>query len=92
MARGRADAAARSASRGASKPRLGPVDLNRCVREAAELLRRTFGPAVQLQVEYADHLWRVEADAGQIHQVLMNLCLNARDAMPEGGRLDVGSG
>ena len=71
------------------KPRMEPLDLNRCVREAVELLRRTLGPSIEIAVRYGDDLWRAEADAGQIHQVLMNLCLNARDAMPDGGRLEI---
>ena len=72
-----------------AKPRMGPVDLNDCVREAADLLRRTLGPAIEIAPHCPDGLWLVEADAGQMNQVLMNLCLNARDAMPEGGRLDL---
>jgi two-component system cell cycle sensor histidine kinase/response regulator CckA len=72
-----------------AKPRMRAVDLNECVREAVELLRRTLGPAIEIVVHGAKDLGLVEADAGQINQVLMNLCLNARDAMPKGGRLEL---
>jgi signal transduction histidine kinase len=72
-----------------SKPRMRAVDLNACVRDAADLLRRTLGPAVEIEVRCAEDLGRVQADAGQINQILMNLCLNARDAMPDGGRLEL---
>ncbi len=72
-----------------TKARMGPVDMNACVRNAVELLRRTLGPGVRIAAIYADDLWPVEADAGQLNQVLMNLCLNARDAMPEGGHLEL---
>jgi PAS domain S-box-containing protein len=72
-----------------TKPRMEAVDLNGCVREAVDLLRRTLGPAIEIVVHGADDLGLVEADAAQINQVLMNLCLNARDAMPEGGRLEL---
>jgi signal transduction histidine kinase len=70
-------------------PRMAPVDVNGCVREAVELLRRALGPSIEIAVSCGGDLWRAEADASQVHQVLMNLCLNARDAMPAGGRLEI---
>jgi PAS domain S-box-containing protein len=66
---------------------LKPTSLNDSVEEVASLLERTIDPLITLEVRRAPDLWQVEADAGQISQVLMNLCLNARDAMPRGGRL-----
>ena len=68
---------------------LETVDPNRCIRDTVSMLRRTIGPAVEILVETAADLWQVEADPNQIGQVLMNLCLNARDAMPNGGRLQL---
>ncbi|HZT81820.1 MAG TPA: response regulator, partial [Gemmataceae bacterium] len=69
--------------------RLQPVDLNQAVTEALNILRRTLDPRVRLDTYAAPGLWTVRADPGQMTQVLMNLCLNARDAMPRGGLLYV---
>ncbi|HKS99565.1 MAG TPA: PAS domain S-box protein [Rugosimonospora sp.] len=63
------------------------VDLNEVVTEVHELLRRTLGEHVQLYMDLRDGLWPVLADRGQLEQVLVNLALNARDAMPRGGAL-----
>ncbi len=66
---------------------LQPTNLNVCIDEILGILRRTIDPRIAVEVRAQPDLWPVRGDAGQINQVLMNLCLNARDAMPEGGRL-----
>jgi PAS domain S-box-containing protein len=66
---------------------LEAADLNASVDETVALLRRTIDPRIGVTVLPAQSLWRVQADPGQINQVLMNLCINARDAMPDGGSL-----
>jgi signal transduction histidine kinase len=65
------------------------LDLNRVVQGLAGMLRRLLGADVDLSVVGQTGLWSVKADAGQIEQVVMNLAVNARDAMPTGGRLVV---
>jgi two-component system, cell cycle sensor histidine kinase and response regulator CckA len=69
--------------------RAAVVDLNALAREAIGLLRRTIDPRITVVFEPADLLHPVAADPVQVQQVLMNLCLNARDAMPDGGTLMV---
>ena len=63
------------------------LDLNAVVNETAKMLVRLIGEDIELLVGLADSLWAIRADPDQIVQVLMNLCVNARDAMPEGGTL-----
>ncbi|MCM2269588.1 MAG: PAS domain S-box protein [Thermoanaerobaculia bacterium] len=65
------------------------IDLRTVVRDAAKIVRDTFPKSVTLELRLADDLWRVSADATQMHQVLMNLCVNSRDAMPDGGFLTI---
>jgi hypothetical protein len=65
------------------------IDLNDVVNEVEELLRRTIGEHVRLQTTLGECLWPVVADKGQLEQVLVNLAVNARDAMPAGGSLTI---
>ncbi len=64
-----------------------PLRLDRVLREVEELIQETFPRNVVLETHLPDDLWQVQGDATQLQQVVMNLCVNARDAMPEGGRL-----
>ncbi len=66
-----------------------PVDVNRLVNDMAELIQRTVGPGIHVDVIAATGLWRTMVDANQLDNALLNLCLNARDAMPDGGRLTI---
>ena len=57
------------------------------IKEIVKILRETLPKSVEIKYEIADPLWMISADATQVHQVLMNLCVNARDAMPNGGTI-----
>ena len=63
------------------------VDLNRTLDEVEPMLRRLIGEDIQIRIMPGDDLGSVTADPGQLQQILMNLALNARDAMPSGGVL-----
>jgi signal transduction histidine kinase len=73
----------------ARKQRLEPVlaDLNSIIIEMDEMLRRSLGPSVDIRHAFASELWPVQIDIGQIETALLNIAINARDAMPEGGIL-----
>ena len=65
------------------------VDANKLVAGTCELLRRTIGETVSLETVLAGGLWRAYVDPNQLENALLNLALNARDAMPDGGRLTI---
>ena len=66
-----------------------PLDLGKIADEVVRLVRQTFNRAIDVRLELAPDLWTATGDPGQIHQTVMNLCINARDAMPEGGQLTI---
>jgi PAS domain S-box-containing protein len=66
-----------------------PFRLEHLTKELVSLLRETFPKSIRLRSSFTADLWSVIGDATKIHQVLMNLCINARDAMPEGGTITI---
>jgi signal transduction histidine kinase len=66
-----------------------PTNLNRLIAGMEELVRRTTGPTIVVEVVGAVGLWPVLIDQNQLENALLNLCINARDAMPDGGRLTI---
>ena len=65
------------------------VDLNGVVRDMTDLLHRTLGEQIELEGVLASRLWQIEADQNQLESAILNLAVNARDAMPEGGKLTI---
>ena len=66
-----------------------PVNVNKLVGDLEELIRRTVGPEISLEVVGAGGLWTILIDGNQLENALLNLCINARDAMPDGGRITI---
>jgi PAS domain S-box-containing protein len=66
-----------------------PTNVNRLVTDMEELIRRTVGPAIHLEVVGLAGIWPALIDPGQLENALLNLCINARDAMPDGGRITI---
>ena len=66
-----------------------PVQANRLVADMEELIRRTTGPSIRLTVALAGQPWTTLCDPNQLENALLNLCINARDAMPDGGHLTI---
>jgi signal transduction histidine kinase len=65
------------------------IEPNKMVSSMSELLRRTLGESIQIETVLAGGLWRVHADPDQLESALLNLAVNGRDAMPNGGRLTI---
>ena len=72
-------------------PRAVPLDLNKVIRENTIMLRFLIGNGIELKTELEADLSHISADKGQMEQVLINLCVNARDAMPQGGSIVIES-
>jgi len=64
-----------------------PLDINTLVRDMTDLLHRTIGEQIELEGVLAPRLWRAEIDQNQLESAILNLAVNARDAMPDGGKL-----
>jgi PAS domain S-box-containing protein len=67
----------------------GIVQIRHLINEIGQVISETFPKAIKLTIEAPKTLWTVNGDATQLHQVLMNLCVNARDAMPNGGKFKI---
>jgi PAS domain S-box-containing protein len=68
-----------------------PIQSKHLLNDIAAIIRETFPKSIQLETHIARDLWIVNGNPTQIHQVLLNLCVNARDAMPNGGTLTIGA-
>ncbi len=66
-----------------------PTNVNRLIDGMEELIQRTIGPQIKLEIVGAAGLWPALIDPSQLENALLNLCINARDAMPEGGRITI---
>jgi PAS domain S-box-containing protein len=64
-----------------------PTDANRLILDMVDMINRTAGPAIDCEIALADELWTTLCDPNQLENALLNLAINARDAMPDGGKL-----
>jgi PAS domain S-box-containing protein len=65
------------------------LQVKHLISEIKQIIKETFPKSLEIRTDIPQSLWTVSGDATQLHQVLMNLCVNARDAMPDGGRLSI---
>lgn len=64
-----------------------PLDVNLLIEGMTELIQRTVGPSILVETVSAPDLWSASVDASQLENAILNLCINSRDAMPDGGRI-----
>lgn len=74
---------------GGGETSMNPVELRYVVKEITSIIDHSFPKAIAIETRLEDHLYPVVGDSTQLSQVLMNLCVNARDAMPDGGVLSI---
>lgn len=65
------------------------LELENLLKGVRSLLDRTFPKDIEIKIEVQNNTWRISGDITQLHQVFMNMCVNARDAMPDGGKLTI---
>ncbi len=66
-----------------------PIQIRHLISEIEKILQETFPKSIEIRTDISRDLWTISGDPTQLHQVLMNLCVNARDAMPTSGRLSI---
>lgn len=71
------------------RAKLKTVQLNRSVRETIKIIQSTFPKTIEIEVHLSDRIPSVQADEAQLHQIIMNLCVNARDAIQGTGRISI---
>jgi PAS domain S-box-containing protein len=69
-----------------------PTNANTLIKDMADLVQRTVGPAIRIETILASGLWTTLCDPNQLENAILNLCINSRDAMPDGGRLIIEAG
>lgn len=69
-----------------------PTNINRLITDLEELVRRTMGPGIDVEVVGTSGVWRTLVDPNQLENAILNLCINAHDAMPDGGKLTIETG
>jgi PAS domain S-box-containing protein len=69
-----------------------PLVVNRLMAELVDMVRRTVGPSIAVETVAAGGLWPTLVDANQLENAILNLCINARDAMPDGGKITIETG